>query len=357
MKKSIRLSEQWFRRGLWLIAFLFAAFLIGLSSKIIGDLPHAERSFTLKEFLKPEVLAPLEAKRDALKAKQDVFDKQLTALERKHTSSTEAVARAEENLNSWLATRHASESSDQNPNLIKRTQELETLRGVEQIALQVVRDKRLENEPQLKALEQANAHITEQENLAQQALYAATKAQDLRVFLYRLAFTLPLLLLAGWLFAKQRKSQYWPFVWGFVFFALFAFFVELVPYMPSYGGYVRYAVGVVITVLIGRYAIKALQRYQAKQAEVELMPEEARREDIDYEQALQRMAKNICPGCERPINLANEQENYCGHCGMGLFRNCTGCATRNNAFIRFCKACGLTNTQLTAQPAVQPAVK
>ena len=30
MSKSLRLSEKWFRRGLWLVAFVFAGFLIGL---------------------------------------------------------------------------------------------------------------------------------------------------------------------------------------------------------------------------------------------------------------------------------------------------------------------------------------
>ncbi len=38
--KGIRLSEKWFQRGLWVIAVLFASFLIGLGALVVGDLPR-----------------------------------------------------------------------------------------------------------------------------------------------------------------------------------------------------------------------------------------------------------------------------------------------------------------------------
>jgi hypothetical protein len=142
------------------------------------------------------------------------------------------------------------------------------------------------------------------------------------VFLYRLALTLPLLVAAGWLFAKKRKGTYWPFVWGFIFFALFAFFVELVPYLPSYGGYVRYIVGIVITALVGRYAILALNRYLERQKAAESLPDAQRREELSYDVALARLAKGVCPGCERPVDLKDVKNDFCPHCGIGLHDHC-----------------------------------
>lgn len=176
---------------------------------------------------------------------------------------------------------------------------------------------------------------------------SAMRSRELRVFGYRLALTLPLLLIAGWLFAKKRKGTYWPFAWGFIYFALFAFFVELVPYLPSYGGYVRYVVGIAVTVVAGRYAIASLQHYLARQKESEALPDVERRQTLRYDIALARLDKGVCPGCERPVNLKDAALDYCPHCGIGLADHCGGCATRKNAFLRFYFACGTpANTSL-----------
>ncbi|PSJ23850.1 serine endopeptidase, partial [Streptosporangium nondiastaticum] len=124
----------------------------------------------------------------------------------------------------------------QDDELVRRTQMLDTLKARERSA-----EKAVENLHQKQTdIYQREAKLQQQigvlEEAARKKLDEAYQDQVMRVFVYRLLLTLPLLALAAWLFAKKRKSQYWPFVWGFIIFAVMAFFVELVPYLPDYGG-------------------------------------------------------------------------------------------------------------------------
>lgn len=340
MSKSIRLSEQWFRRGLWLVSFVFAGFLIGLGGLIVGDLPRVETRVTTETYIDKAAAdrarATMEAAKRTLSENQEAVQQAQLKLK---ISRNESQA-ARETFNNWLATRGATQLVDQDPELIRRTKGLDDLKAVERKAQQV-----------LEALEQTALNARQQSDKAQQALFdlervaqdqltVELRKQELRVFLYRLALTLPLLLIAAWLFVKKRKTTHWPFVWGFIFFAWFAFFVELVPYLPSYGGYIRYLVGIIITALVGHYAIRAMNRYLERQKAAEAMPSEKRRVDLSYELAISRLAKKVCPGCERPVDLNNTANNFCTHCGICIFNSCTNCNTRKSAFSRFCHSCG-----------------
>ena len=340
MSKSLRLSEKWFRRGLWLVALVFAGFLIGLGGTIVGDLPKVEAPLRVDDFLdKPAAQALRSQVQTARQAEQEAQ----TALEQAQLQRSKARSEsqaARETFNNWLAARSVTQRAEHDPEVLARTQALDALKQAERTTQQAVEAQQQAALDARQAAAAAQARLSTLEAAGYEKLNAERRKVELRVFLYRLALTLPLLVVAGWLFVKKRKSTYWPFVWGFIFFALFAFFVELVPYLPSYGGYVRYVVGIGITVLVGRYAILALNRYLERQKLAEAMPDARRREELSYDVALARLAKNVCPGCERPVDLKNETIDFCPHCGIGLFDRCGQCTTRKSAFAHFCHACG-----------------
>lgn len=356
MSKSLRLSEKWFRRGLWVVALVFASFLIGLGSTIVGDLPRVERTLTLDDFIDKAAAELLRATvRNAQRTEQEsTREREQAELALLTAQQTSRAAR--ETFGNWLATRRATAQPDQDTELIARTKALDTLKAKEDEAQRAVGAQRQIALDARQARQRAQQKLAPLEDEARKQLEAENRRVELRVFGYRLALTLPLLLIAGWLFAKKRKSTYWPFVWGFIFFALFAFFVELVPYLPSYGGYVRYVVGIVVTVLVGRYAIIALNRYLARQKLAEAQPDTVRRNELSYDTALARLAKSVCPGCERPVDLKNTEIDFCPHCGIGLFDHCRACEARKSAFSRFCHACG-AGAAAPASPNIAPQVQ
>lgn len=340
MSKALRLSEKWFRFGLWIVAFVFASFLIGLGGTIVQNLPKVEHRVVLEDFIDKQAAAPLRAELKAMQEKRQVAQDAHDQAQLKLNGARANSAAARDTFNNWLATRHATKRPEQDAELIERTQALDELKILERKALANVEREQQSLLDARQAEERANRNLRELERAASDQLVTEQRSQELRVFGYRLALTLPLLAVAGWLFARKRQSTWWPFVWGFIYFALFAFFVELVPYLPSYGGYVRYAVGIVITVLVGRYAIIALNRYLEKQKQAEAMPDVERRKELSYDTALARLAKKVCPGCERPVDLTNTAIDYCPHCGICLFDRCGQCQERKSAFARFCHACG-----------------
>ncbi|ODU60492.1 MAG: serine endopeptidase [Comamonadaceae bacterium SCN 68-20] len=340
MGKALRLSEKWFRRGLWLVALVFAGFLIGLGGTIVGDLPKVEAPLRVDDFLDRAAAQALRGQvKEARQAEQDAQ----AALEQARLQRAKARSESQaerETFNNWLAARHATQRAEHDPEVIARTQALDALKGRERQAQQAVEAQEQALLDARQGAQAAQQQLDTLERGGYEKLAAAQRTVELRVFLYRLALTLPLLVAAGWLFARKRQGTWWPFVWGFIFFALFAFFVELVPYLPSYGGYVRYVVGIAVTALVGRYAIVALNRYLERQKQAEALPDQERRKELSYDVALARLAKSVCPGCERPVDLKNDKIDYCPHCGIGLFDRCGHCSTRKSAFARFCHACG-----------------
>lgn len=346
MSKSQRRPQQIFSIVMWLVSLIFAACLIGLGGLIIKDMPQIDRTLTIEQFSDTVTLDRLESDlRNTLGQRK--------TLERAYEDanqvlvSTQSDYRSERaSFDNWVRTRNATQSSEQNPEVITRTRALEVLKTKEREALRDAQDLQTDLTQFDRTASDIRSQISSVRNAARPEYISAKRAQALRVFLYRLALTLPLLLLAGWMIAKKRGSAYWPLYRGFSLFAVFAFFVELVPYLPSYGGYVRYTVGLIVILVSGHFIIRAMRQYIERKQTEEARSESERRQSIEYETALKKIAAKTCPGCDRAI-IQNEGVNtdFCVHCGIRLQRNCGSCGSRNVSFHKFCLSCGVPSSE------------
>jgi hypothetical protein len=140
MSKGSRLSETWFQRGLWLLAIIFAGFLIGLGRLVVADLPQVEKPVSAESFMdSSQLLATRTQLRDddqALKDNQDALDRQNLAVQ----AATEASDSAKDTFNNWIATRSATQRSNQDAEVISRTHQLDALKA-NQRALEAQQDK------------------------------------------------------------------------------------------------------------------------------------------------------------------------------------------------------------------------
>ncbi len=353
--KGLRTPERMFRAVLWVVAVVFAGFLVGLGSLVVRDLPTVDEHVALGDFVDRPRADAIDAKiRGVETAVREATDAR-AALDLRLQSARSAYDSAKLGFDNWIATRQSTQRADQDPEVLRRTRDLDALAAASRTAETAVERSQ---SAQLQLEQSADGLHRDRQALddaARDVYEAALRKMELRVFLIRLAITLPPLAIAAWLFVRHRRSNWWPFVWGFVFFAAFTFFVELVPYLPSYGGYVRYAIGIVITFAVGRYAIVAMQRYLERQRVAEQQSEAIRRQALSYEHAIKSVTGGICPGCERGFGVHDGQTNFCMHCGMKLFDDCRVCAHRKNAFFHFCPSCGADKPD-GARPLADPAV-
>lgn len=350
MSKALRFSEKWFQRALWLVAIVFAFFLIGIGSQIVDDLPKVEEVLKVEDFYEnPQLKAELDKDIKELNQQIETNNDTRDRTQLLYNAARQQSNSARETFSNWLATRVVTELPEQDVELINRSKALDDLKKNERVFESQIEKIEQNNLAFSQSLDQKRLQLDELSDDAFKKMQAQQQRIDLKIFLYRLLLTLPLLLLAVWLFMKKRQSSHWPFVWGFILFALFAFFVELVPYLPSYGGYVRYGVGIILTLVIGHYAIKSMRSYLEKQKIAEQLPDADRRKDLSYELALSRLSKGICPSCERGVDLKDPSRNFCTHCGISLFNHCPSCDARKNAFAHFCHGCGTANSKPVMQ--------
>jgi hypothetical protein len=355
--KGVRAPERIYGIVLWIVSVVFAAFIIGLGNLVIGDLPSVDNAVLETATEQSPALQRIDRELATNATTRGQIDDQLEIARLQSEQARRASQTGTETFRAWIEARTATTNPQQDPEVLSRTQQLEQLKTNERVLQDTIAG--LENR-KVPLDQRDNALRNQQAQIAADALPAQERArfaQELRVFGLRLLITLPMLLIATWLVLKKRKSDYWPMARGFVLAAVFVFFVELVPYLPSYGGYVRYVVGIVLTFGAGHFLIKNMRDYLARRQEVEKQAEQERRRHVSQDEAFKKMAAKCCPGCDRPIATTGDAEsNFCVHCGMTLFDHCGHCHTRKMAFFRFCMTCGApTEEPLKPEQAPAPA--
>lgn len=356
MFKQLRGPERAFKIGQWIVALLFAYFLIEIGAAVIADLPQVSSAPERSSFVDQPALNRLHTQMQGDRDKIAQLDQERHHLDAQLGQQQTHYQQEQASFETWRDTRRTTGKSDQDAEVVARARRLDGLLAAQQATQQEIQRISEIRQRHVLAIAPLEAQAQALEYKADQDFFEASRRALLKVFFIRLAFVLPLLISALWLFRRHRQSAQWPFVWGYILFALFAFFFELVPYLPSFGGYIRYGVGALLTFWGGRLLINALQRYLERKQQEQAAPEEARKQDIRYERALESIAKGQCPGCERPfVNAQGVELNYCMHCGLRIHHACSRCGLRHNAFFPFCPACGQRSGEhSTETPAETP---
>ncbi|MFY0674007.1 MAG: hypothetical protein JXQ87_11405 [Bacteroidia bacterium] len=337
------------------ISIILSIFLISLANKFIGDIDNLRMSPYVSNY---ENTALLDSINNAIQSNEEGLQSVYEKIS--NTQSTINIARnnytnAKESFDNWLKARETVGSPNNDHEVLARANELDEYYKAQQAwekELQQLNEKVTEERKIQDALQ---AKINEETDRATDAYYKALKMYNLKVFLTRLLIVLPILLLGVFFIFKFRKHKYWPLFLGYVLFSFYAFFFGLVPYLPSYGGYIRYAVGIILSVVFGIYAINKIRAFiEKKKKELEVSGKE-RAKKVQTETAEKALDNHMCPSCGKDfiikrwdnvntdklvIGNYGKVSNFCRHCGLELFKNCKTCDTKNYAHLPFCSNCG-----------------
>jgi hypothetical protein len=360
MELNSKKLERTSRIVYYSISTILCIFLILLSSRIIGDLDNTTSYPYSEDFENKPVLTKLEKNYKIQNAELDNLHSKKETIEKTIEMAKDNHANEKQSFDNWLQTRKTLGSPDKDQEVIARAKKLDDFYKVEQEWRTELNALQTQIDETEKKQQEINKSIVEEQNTAYEKYREALKQYDLKVFLIRLIFVAPILALGIFFFIRYRRHKFYPLFFGFTLFSLYAFFFGLVPYLPSYGGYVRYSVGVLLTVGLGYYAIKRIRQFiEQKQAELKISTQE-RAKKIQITVAEKALENHFCPSCgkdflvrkwEFPATKTIENDIYknvttfCRHCGMELFKQCENCGTKNFAHLPFCLLCGTKITK------------
>ena len=358
MELNSKKLERTSRIVYYSISTILCLFLILLSNKIIDDLDTASVRPEIENFENKVVMNELDKKINTLNIEVENLTTKKGTIEKTIATAKENYINEKQSFDNWVQTRKTLGSPDKDQEVIERAKKLDEFYKIEQDWRSQLNLRQVEIDQREKKQHEIQKLIEKEKEAAETKYSAELKHYDLKVFLIRLLFVAPILALGIFFFVRYRRHKFWPLYFGFTLFSLYAFFFGLVPYLPSYGGYVRYAVGIILSAGLGYYAIKTIRQFiETKQAELKVSTQE-RAKNVQTEVAEKALENHFCPSCGKDFIIKkwefpfknNESDAYklvtdfCRHCGLELFKNCNKCGNKNFAHLPFCSSCGTKPT-------------
>ena len=328
--------QRWLGRTM---ALLFFASLVALSSLVVRDIEGLSRPLGIADRVAPGQLeaerAETETLKEASRTAREQFDDSRTRLR----DARSALASQESEYHNWLSLRRATEAQETNPEVRAKLDELTTLRN----ATRELEQRTVAQREVLTASERRVAELGRRLSARDREIHEQLEQENpsraLKAFLIRLALVLPLLVLGIWLLVRHRNARLGSLVWGFGLFSIYLFLFGLVPYLPSFGGYIRFVGAIVLVILGAIYSERWFRRYlEQRRAEI-AKAAEVRSRSIGIEEAVAAYRSRTCPSCAQDFSLSGDKPHHCLECGIRLFAPCP-CGTLNFAYFNHCSNCG-----------------
>jgi len=339
----------------YIIAIVLCGFLVATSSKIMYDVDSWEDSPQIEEFQNAELLNDLQLEIDSIYILQASKIEKQSNIQNTINIADSNYTNAKRSFDNWLAARKTVGSPNSDKEVITRAKELDNYYETKQEwqkELAIINDSILLYDNEVLVVQEI---VNQDNSRAYEEQEVAIRKYDLKVFLMRLLFIFPILLIGIFFIFKFRKHKYWPLFLGFVLFSFYSFFFGLLPYLPSYGGYIRYAVGIILSVIFGIYFINKIKSFiEKKKNELKISGTE-RAKSVEIETAEKALDNHICPSCGKDFIIKQWDKssskkvkvegfgivtNFCRFCGLELFTKCTKCGSENFAHLPFCSTCG-----------------
>jgi predicted RNA-binding Zn-ribbon protein involved in translation (DUF1610 family) len=146
------------------------------------------------------------------------------------------------------------------------------------------------------------------------------------IAVYKLAFIIPMFILASWLRSRRRDSAMKPIFTALLIAAFWHLGVIANDHFPEVVfKYIAIAVGITIVLA----ALVHLLRRASQPRDLDLL--KLRREAY---------ANHICSCCAFPIRRHEDSNYICPSCGTQLFGSCNSCQTTRHSLLPYCGNCG-----------------